>query len=167
MRNRYRLLIWLVIVVAIVIADQVSKSFIVKNLMPGDSYHLFDWLSFTLVRNSGAAFSMLQRAGGWQRWIFVAVAAAISIMIIVSLIRMPARRWWQPLSLSLILGGALGNLYDRITLGYVNDFIDFHIGTWHFAIFNVADAAITVGVLLLLITLLLDRTGSVKRGQAD
>jgi signal peptidase II len=108
---------------------------------------------FNLVRahNYWAAFSFLSDAGGWQRYGFSILAAVVSAVIAVWLARQPAQRWFESLGLALILGGALGNLYDRVTLGYVVDFLDFHWSGHHFPAFNVADSGISVGAALLII----------------
>jgi signal peptidase II len=111
-------------------------------------------LQFTYAENYGAAFSFLADAGGWQRWFFGAVALGFSAMVIVWLWRLPAIKRWEPLALALILGGAIGNLWDRIVLGYVRDFISVYYGSWHFPVFNVADMAISVGATMLVIELL-------------
>ena len=103
------------------------------------------------AHNYGAAFSFLSDAGGWQRYGFSILAAVVSAVIAVWLARQPAQRWFESLALALILGGALGNLYDRVTLGYVVDFLDFHWSGHHFPAFNVADSGISVGAALLII----------------
>jgi signal peptidase II len=102
-----------------------------------------------LTHNTGAAFSFLAGAGGWQRWFFTAVAIVISIVLVVML-RRPHRDWLVPLALALVLGGAIGNLWDRLMLGHVVDFIQLHAGGYYWPAFNVADSGITVGVTLLL-----------------
>ena len=113
---------------------------------------------FNLVRahNYGAAFSFLSDAGGWQRWGFSLLATVISGVIIVWIARLPVQRKLEGLALALILGGALGNLYDRLTLGYVVDFLDFHWSGKHFPAFNVADAGISVGAAILIFDTLIN-----------
>ena len=108
---------------------------------------------FNLVRahNEGAAFSFLSDAGGWQRWFLRMYPVVVSAVIVVWLTRLPRSACLRVLALSLILGGALGNLYDRLTLGYVVDFLDFHWSGWHFAAFNVADMGISVGAGLIIV----------------
>ena len=103
------------------------------------------------AHNYGAAFSFLSDAGGWQRYGFSILAAGVSAVIAVWLARQPTDRWFESLALALILGGALGNLYDRVTLGYVVDFLDFHWSGHHFPAFNVADSGISVGAVMLII----------------
>ena len=112
---------------------------------------VFSWLNITLAHNYGAAFSFLSDAGGWQRWMFSILAAVVSLVLLVWLIRLPRSEWMTAVSLALIIGGAIGNLIDRIQLGYVVDFIDVYYKDWHYPAFNVADSAITVGVILLLL----------------
>jgi signal peptidase II len=116
---------------------------------------VFSWLNMTLAHNYGAAFSFLAGAGGWQRWFFIVLASVVSVVLLVWLIRLPRREWMTGLGLGLILGGAIGNVIDRVRLGYVVDFIDVHFGGWHYPAFNVADSAITCGVILLLLDMVL------------
>ena len=106
---------------------------------------VFPWFNLTLQHNTGAAFSFLSNAGGWQRYFFSAVAVVISIALAIWLLRLSPGQWLLALGLGLILGGALGNLWDRLALGYVVDFISVHYGGWYFPAFNIADSAITVG----------------------
>lgn len=142
---------WIVLAVLIVLIDQASKLWVLANFTRQDVMQLTPWLNFILAFNYGAAFSFLGDAGGWQRWFFTALAVGVSAVLIVWIYRLPINARWMPLTLSLILGGAVGNVIDRVRFGYVVDFIDFHIGSWHFATFNVADMAITVGAIMLLI----------------
>ena len=137
---------------ALVIAvDQASKLAVTRSLNYGEPVPLVPSLNLTLMHNTGAAFSMLGQAGGWQRWLFAGLAVLASAFIIASFNRIePAQRWLRT-ALALILGGALGNLWDRLRFGYVVDFIDFYVGDWHFAAFNVADSAITVGAVMLIV----------------
>ena len=107
------------------------------------------------VRNYGAAFSFLSDAGGWQRWFFAVLSTAVSAVITVWIFRLPKSKWIESLALALILGGALGNLYDRVMLGYVVDFLDFHWSGWHFPAFNIADSGISVGAILLILDMFL------------
>ncbi len=108
-----------------------------------------------LPYNSGAAFSFLADAGGWQRWFFTAIAVGASVMILIWLARLTAAEKLQGVALSLILAGALGNFYDRLVLGHVVDFLDFYWGDYHFPAFNIADTAITIGAGLILLDMLL------------
>lgn len=142
---------WLWLSVVVIILDQVSKFFVSEHLAFQPPMELTSWLNLILAYNYGAAFSFLGTAGGWQRWLFSGLSAVVSVVLIVWISRTPKNSFWLPCCLALILGGAIGNLIDRVRFGYVVDFIDFHIGNWHFATFNVADAAISVGAVMMLI----------------
>ena len=135
----------------VVILDQASKYTATKELILHKAVPLISGFNFTLAYNSGAAFSFLSNADGWQRWFFISISSAISIAIIIWLFRLSGQRRCLAVGLVLILGGALGNLWDRITLGYVIDFLDVYYQKWHWPAFNVADSAITVGAVLLIV----------------
>ena len=139
--------LWLVVAAVVVAADLATKAWVSHAFIPGDVLEVTPFFNLVLTHNSGAAFSFLAGAGGWQRWFFTAIAIAISVGIVVLLPRQ--RDPWLSAALALVLGGALGNLYDRVTLGYVVDFVQLHAGGYYFPAFNVADSAITVGVTLL------------------
>jgi signal peptidase II len=141
---------WLPLSAAVVILDQLSKHWVVGAFSFAESRPLASFFNLVLAHNSGAAFSFLAGAGGWQRLFFIAVATVASAVILY-LLRKHARQTLFSLALSLVLGGALGNLIDRIRWGYVVDFLDFHYGGYHWPAFNVADMAITGGVLLLVL----------------
>jgi signal peptidase II len=140
---------WLIAVV-VVIVDQLSKLWAVKNLLRG-SIELTSFLNLYLVFNSGAAFGFLGGASGWQNLLFVGIAILVSFVIIMMAKRLGANDLQVLTGLMLILGGAIGNLIDRIRQGYVVDFVDFHYQDWHWPAFNVADSAITVGAVLLVL----------------
>jgi len=143
---------WMVVAVAIVIADQVTKWAIVEWIPLYDKVPLNSFINLTHQKNTGAAFSFLAQAGGWQRWFFVVLAAGVSAVIAVWLWRI--RNDGQTVlaaGLAMVLGGAIGNLIDRIVLGHVTDFIQVWFGGWAFPSFNVADAGISVGAALLII----------------
>ncbi|MFN3582223.1 MAG: signal peptidase II [Pseudomonas sp.] len=144
---------WLLVSVLVVALDLLTKWFAEANLQMYQQVPVIDGLfSFTLAYNPGAAFSFLAGAGGWQRWFFSAIAVAVSIALVVWLYRLPRGKVLEPLALALILGGALGNLYDRIVHGHVVDFILVHWQqSWFFPAFNIADSAITVGAVLLIL----------------
>jgi signal peptidase II len=146
---------WLGVTALIVALDWVTKQRVSEALELYRPQEVFSWLNITLAHNYGAAFSFLSDAGGWQRWFFVVLALVVSIVLLVWLLRLPRREWRTGLGLALVLGGAIGNVMDRIKLGYVVDFIDVHFGGWHYPAFNVADSAITCGVILLLLDALL------------
>jgi signal peptidase II len=143
---------WLPVAVAAVVLDQLVKAWVVAELKPLEPHHILPVLDFTLMFNTGAAWSFLADASGWQRGAFIALAAFVSLAIAVSLYRIKARS--QALlacSLSFIMGGALGNMIDRIRLGHVVDFIFPHWNDHWFPAFNVADSCITIGAALLLL----------------
>ena len=143
---------WLWLSAGIVLADQVTKLYIVLNFALYDRIQLLPVLGITRMHNTGAAFSFLASAGGWQRWFFIIIAVVVTALVCVWLKRMPARgQGWLAASLALIVGGAVGNVIDRVFRGYVVDFISIHWDRWFFPAFNVADAAITVGAAILLI----------------
>jgi signal peptidase II len=140
------------VAVLVVIADQVTKWAIVEWVALYEKIPVNSFINLTHQRNTGAAFSFLADAGGWQRWFFITLASAVSVIIAVWLWRIRTER--QALlaaGLALVLGGAIGNLIDRIMLGYVTDFIQVWFGNWAFPSFNVADAGISVGAALLII----------------
>lgn len=146
-----RYLLWLALAALIVGLDYATKHLASQTL---ELYHpipLASWLNLTLAHNEGAAFSFLAGAGGWQRWFFAGVAGVIALVLLVWLWRLPVYARLLPASLALILGGAVGNLIDRVRYGYVVDFIDVHYAGWHWPAFNVADSAITIGIVLLLL----------------
>ena len=142
---------WLWITVAVIVLDQIPKLAVADPFTLHEQLPLTPWFNLTLAHNPGAAFSFLSDASGWQRWFFTAIALAVSIAIVVWMKRLPANDRWMAIALALILGGALGNVWDRITLGYVIDFLDFYVGQWHWPAFNVADSAITIGAIMLAI----------------
>ena len=143
--------LWLLVTGVVVYFDWETKHMVSEALTLYRPVEVFSWLNITLAHNYGAAFSFLADAGGWQRWLFTVLPAAVSLFLLVWLLRLPRQDWLTALSLALVLGGAIGNLAGRIKYGYVVDFVDVHHGGWHFPAFNVADAAITCGIALLLI----------------
>jgi len=142
---------WLGLSLLILVLDQVSKLWVIAHFHLYESVEILPSVNLTYVHNMGAAFSFLSSAGGWQRWFFVAIAIIAVIVIVVWLSRLKPNEKWMAVTLSLILGGAVGNLYDRISYGYVVDFIDVYYGSHHWPVFNVADSAISIGVLMMLI----------------
>ncbi len=140
---------WLGLSALIIVLDQLSKAWITHHFSYGESLTILGVFNLVLAHNTGAAFSMLNDAGGWQRWMFSAIAIVASVWI-VWLLRKHLQQKLFCLALALILGGALGNLMDRIAYGYVVDFLDFHWDRYHFPAFNIADSAITCGAALML-----------------
>ncbi len=147
---------WLWVAGAVAALDQLTKAIASSMLTLHQPVRLTPFLNLTLVHNPGAAFSFLAGASGWQRWFFTVLAAVIAVAIVIWLARLQGERL-TAFALSLVLGGAVGNLIDRLLHGHVIDFIDFHIGGWHWPAFNVADAAITLGALLLIAEMMLRR----------
>lgn len=142
---------WSLIAAVTIALDQVSKWAAQAWLTYHEPVALLPVFNLTLSYNTGAAFSFLGSAGGWQRWLFTGFALAVSVFLVVWLRRIPAAERWQIAGLALILGGAVGNAIDRLAYGHVVDFIHVHWGDWHYPIFNIADSAITVGVVLVLV----------------
>lgn len=149
-------MLWFALAASVLLLDQYSKLWIVERFSYGDIESLSGFFNLVRVHNYGAAFSFLSDAGGWQRWAFSLLAAVISILIVVWIARLPTQSKMEGLALALILGGALGNLYDRLTLGYVVDFLDFHWSGMHFPAFNIADAGISVGAAVLIFDTLIN-----------
>lgn len=160
-------LIWLWLSVVVVGLDQLTKYLASANLEYGRPVELLPVFDLTLLHNTGAAFSFLAGAGGWQRWLFALLAAVVSIVLVVWLKRLKAHETWLAIALALVLGGALGNLYDRVVLGYVVDFISVHYQRYYFPAFNLADSAITVGAIMLIIDTLWFSRRSVAEGPAS
>ena len=151
MAARFGKLAWLWLSLFIIVADQVTKHWFDANF---DLYQQLivipDLFSWTLVYNRGAAFSFLASESGWQRWFFAVIALSVSVVLVVWLKRLKSNETWLAIALALVLGGAIGNLYDRVVLGHVVDFILVHWKTqWYFPAFNIADSAITVGAIML------------------
>jgi len=141
---------WLALAALVVVADQASKYAVIAGLRPGEFRELTGFFNLVLAYNRGAAFSFLSDAGGWQRALFIGVAAVAVAVIVMLLLRHPQEQLFCA-GLGLILGGALGNVCDRVVLGHVVDFLDFHAFGWHFWAFNLADSAITAGAGLLIL----------------
>lgn len=160
-RSRAGGLRWLWLTGAVLVLDQATKVWIAASLSLYERIPLLPSLDIIRVHNRGAAFSFLSSAAGWQRWFFTALALAVSVVILLWLRRMPGEQRRLAAGLALVLGGALGNLSDRLRLGYVVDFIDVYYGSWHWPAFNVADSAISVGAALLI----LDALATRKRGR--
>ena len=142
---------WLWLSALVIVLDQASKRLVDASMQLYETVELLPLFQLTYVRNTGASFSFLAHAGGWQRWLFVGIASTASVAMVFWLKHLPKGRHWEAAAWALVLGGAVGNLIDRIAYGYVIDFLDAYYRSWHFPAFNVADSAITVGVGILLI----------------
>jgi signal peptidase II len=168
--NRITVRLGLIIAVLIIIADQISKYLILDRLFVAGEICkgytrnppivLTDFLNFILVCNKGISFGVLNRDSAFLPWIFSALSIVIVIVLLIWLWR--SRLRFPAIAIGLVIGGALGNVIDRVRFGGVVDFVNFHIGSWNFAIFNVADAAISIGVVLLLADSLFTRRESPK-----
>ncbi len=152
--------LWLGIALITLILDQLTKIAVVGAFQLGEALPITSFFNLVRVHNPGAAFSFLADAGGWQRWFFTGLGV-VAAGVMVYLLRMHAGQTLFCLALSLLLGGAVGNVIDRLLYSHVIDFLDFYYGTWHFPAFNVADSAITVGAGLLI----LDELLQVRRGK--
>ena len=146
--------LWLGLAVVVLLADQFTKILILGHYQLGDSTMVTSFFNVVRVHNAGAAFSFLSDASGWQRWLFIGIGAVDRVFIVWILRSNPTQRLFSA-ALTLILGGAMGNVLDRLLYGYVVDFIDVHWAGWHFPAFNVADSAISVGAAALILDELL------------
>ena len=155
----FKLLHWLALALVLVLADQITKVLIAGLYELGEGTPITSFFNIVRVHNTGAAFSFLADAGGWQRWLFTGLSAGASIFIIYLLYSHAGQRLFC-FALTCVLGGAVGNLIDRVVYGYVIDFLDFYAAGWHFPAFNVADSAITMGAACLI----LDELLRVRRG---
>ena len=143
---------WLMLAAVVVVLDQLTKFGASAMLNYAEPVAIFPGLNFTLAHNTGAAFSLLSEASGWQRWFFAAIALVVSVVITAWLRQIGDGELWLPLALSLILGGAIGNFIDRLNFGYVVDFIQVYYKTWYWPAFNIADSAICVGAVVLVLS---------------
>jgi signal peptidase II len=151
---------WLGLAGVVVLLDQLSKTVLVGSLQLNDSHAVTPWFNLVRAHNSGAAFSFLAGASGWQRWFFVGLGTLASAFIVWMLKKHPAQKLFC-FAVSMIMGGAIGNVVDRLLHGHVVDFIQVHYGGWYFPAFNLADSAITLGA----ICLILDEILRVRRGR--
>ncbi|GGW86147.1 signal peptidase II [Alteromonas halophila] len=157
--------LWISLV--IIILDQWSKHAVVAAMDLYQSVQVLPSFNLTYVHNYGAAFSFLHGAGGWQRWFFTVIALVVSVMILWWLRQTPRHQVRLPVAFSCILGGAIGNVYDRLVHGYVIDFLDFYIGQWHWPAFNIADCAIFIGAALLIIDMIVRPEEDAKASKPD
>ena len=164
--GRFGRLSWLWLSLLVLVIDQASKFYFEGKLeMYQQIVIIPDYFSWTLAYNTGAAFSFLADSSGWQRWLFALIAVVVSAVLVVWLKRLGRNETWLAVALALVLGGALGNLYDRIAYGHVVDFLDFHAAGWHFPAFNVADSGITVGAGILILESFLQRHDGENAGE--
>lgn len=151
---------WLLLSLGILVLDQLSKYWVGLHFTPWVPYPVFSGFNITLAWNNGAAFSFLSGAGEWHRWFFVVFSLLMSVVFVIWLRRLPENAVLQPLAIALLLGGAAGNLIDRLFFGYVVDFLEVYYQNWHWPVFNIADSAIFVGVVLLMLDLLRNKTAT-------
>jgi len=151
---------WTWLSLLVIVLDQITKQLATATLNYAEPVAVMPLFNLTLMHNTGAAFSFLSQAGGWQRWFFAAIALLVSVGIIFWLKRLSSDKLWEALALALVMGGAIGNVVDRIVYGYVIDFLDFYYDAWHWPAFNVADMAIVVGAAILIIDSLWPRKQS-------
>ena len=149
--NRRQLRVWLAVALTLCVFDQVLKHVVVTYLTYGVPYPVAPGFNLTLLHNTGAAFSLFDDASGWQRWFFTGITVVVSAGIVIWLAMIESKQRWTPLALALILGGALGNLVDRVYLGYVVDFIQIYYQHWSWPAFNLADSVICVGAVMLIV----------------
>lgn len=142
---------WLWLTGLIVVLDQASKWFMASWLSLYETVAIVPYFNLTMAHNTGAAFSFLAQAGGWQRWFFIGLTTVIVIGLFIWLKKLTAAARLEAISIALILGGAIGNVIDRMYYGYVIDFLDVYYGSYHWPAFNIADSAIVVGAALLII----------------
>ena len=151
--------LWLGLALLILLGDQITKIWIIGTYQLGDSLPLSSFFNLVRVHNNGAAFSFLAQAGGWQRWFFTGLGSAAAIFMIWLLTQHAGQKLFG-FAIACVLGGAVGNVIDRVLYGYVVDFLDFHYAGIHFPAFNLADSAITLGAACLI----LDELLRIRRG---
>lgn len=142
---------WLWLTVVIIVADLAIKQLVLKELTLYEPHPVIPYFNIMYAQNFGAAFSFLADKGGWQRWFFAGIAIAICVALLVMMYRSRATQKLNNIAYALIIGGALGNLFDRLWHGFVVDMIDFYVGDWHFATFNLADSAICIGAAFIVL----------------
>jgi len=150
--------LWLTAVVLVL--DQASKVLMVSWLSLYETVAIIPYFNLTMAHNTGAAFSFLADAGGWQKWFFIILASIISLILVIWLKKLSPQNKLEALSISMILGGAIGNVVDRFVYGYVIDFLDVYYGTYHWPAFNVADSAICIGAILLVVDSFISKSES-------
>lgn len=155
---------WLWVSLVVIVLDQTSKFIASGMLILHDPVAVLPFFNLTLMHNTGAAFSFLAGASGWQRWFFTVLAMIVSVVLVVWLRRLQPQDKWMAAALALVLGGAVGNLIDRVMYGYVVDFIQLYYKDWYYPAFNIADSAITVGAVMLVIDTL---RGKEKQGRLN
>lgn len=151
---------WLWLSLLVIGLDQVSKQLVESSLLVYETIPVMPYFNLTLAYNEGAAFSFLSDQGGWQRWLLAGLAAGFSLLLIVWLAKLERAERLVAIACSLIIGGAIGNLIDRLLFGHVIDFLDVYYGEWHWPAFNIADSAIVLGVALMILDMLFRKEAS-------
>ncbi len=159
-QSRKDVLMWLSLSMLIIVLDQLTKWWVSHALELYQAVSVTSFFNIILAHNMGAAFSFLADAGGWQRWLFTGVSISVSAVLVYWLFTLPKKDKMLAFALSMVIGGAVGNLIDRIVYGYVVDFLDFYWKNSHFPAFNIADSAITLGAMILGYHILFDKTPS-------
>jgi len=142
--------LWLGLAAIVILLDQITKAMILRSFAYGDSHMVTPWFNIVRAHNTGAAFSFLANAGGWQRWMFTGIGVAATVFITWMLSKHGQQKLFS-FALAMIMGGAVGNVIDRLWHGYVVDFIQVHHSGWYFPAFNIADSAITLGAICLIL----------------
>ena len=150
--------LWLLLSAVVIALDLWTKSLVTAHFEYREVLAVVPGFNLVLAHNTGAAFSFLAQAGGWQRWFFAGIALVVSVVLVLWLLRLAAGKHGLAMGIALLLGGAIGNLHDRILLGYVVDFIDVYYGAYHWPAFNLADSAIVAGAGLLLLDAFFDKS---------
>ena len=146
--------IWIFITILVFALDRVTKILVMNYLPLEEPINILPMFNLFLTFNTGAAFSFLEQADGWQEWLFKAIAVGVSVSLIIWQFKITTKHLWLKTALALIIGGTLGNLYDRVIFHKVIDFLDFYFRQWHYPVFNIADSAICVGAIMLIIDIM-------------
>ncbi len=149
--------LWVFVAILVFVLDRLTKQLVLNYLSSGDIIHALPILDLIFSLNPGAAFGFLNQAGGWQEWLFGTIAMGVSIFLIAWQFKISVKYLWLKIANALVLGGTLGNLYDRIVYQQVIDFLDFYVSNWHYPTFNIADSAICIGATMLIIDILLHK----------
>lgn len=142
---------WLLLSLMAIIADQATKLWTIAHFNTGEIWVITSFFNWTLAYNPGAAFNFLSDSSGWQLWFFISIASVVSLVVLSLLLTTPSKYKWHSIALSLLLGGALGNVCDRVRLGYVVDFIQWHYQNWYWPTFNLADSFVVTAVIMWLL----------------
>lgn len=152
--NSFKKHLWLLIASLVFILDRVTKYLVISYLTLEEPINILPIFNLRFTFNTGAAFNFLDQASGWQEWLFGIIAIGVSIFLIIWQLKIPVKYLWLKIATALVLGGTLGNLYDRIIYHKVIDFLDFYFKQWHYPVFNIADSAICIGATMLIIDIL-------------